>query len=217
MLKALLCDLDDTIYGPATGLWPAIGRRITDYIVERFGVSREAAEARRSAHYEKYGLTLLGLMHDEQVDPEDYLAFVHDLPLADYLKPDPALSAMLARLPLRKAILTNADAAHAERVLERLGVRRHFSHIIDITAMRFRPKPDVSAYALALERLGVAPHECLFADDLVSNLKGAHDVGILTVWVRPQHEGALPEGVDYQVPDVYSLERIVAERLMLAS
>ncbi len=213
MLKALLCDLDDTVYSPETGLWPAIGARISEYIVGRFGLTLPEAQALRAAYYEKYGLTLLGLMEAHHVDPIDYLAFVHDLPLSDYIRPDPALSAMLARLPLRKAILTNADAAHADRVLTELGIRRHFVDIIDIEAMAFKPKPQPEAYALALERLGVAPDECIFADDLTVNLAGAHALGITTVWVRPGFEGPLPEGVDYQIDHLRGLERIVAERL----
>jgi putative hydrolase of the HAD superfamily len=163
MLKALLCDLDDTVYAPETGLWPAIADRISEYIVSRFGLTLPEARALRAAYYEQYGLTLLGLMAAHHVDPFDYLAFVHDLPLSDYIRPDPALSAMLARLPLRKAILTNADAAHADRVLTELGIRRHFSDIIDIEVMAFKPKPQPEAYALALARLGVAPNEGIFA------------------------------------------------------
>ncbi len=213
MLKALLCDLDDTIYAPASGLWPAIGRRITAYIVDRLGLDPQSAEALRATYYEKYGLTLLGLMDAQHVDPEDYLAYVHDLPLAEFLRPDPALNGMLARLPLRKAIFTNADAAHAERVLTQLGIRRHFTDIIDIQATGYRPKPQAAAYAVALERLAVTADECVFADDLASNLAGAHALGITTVWVRPSVDGPLPPGIDFHIPDLRGLERIVAERL----
>ena len=213
MLKALLCDLDDTVYAPETGLWPAIGSRITDYIVLRFGLTEPEALALRSAYYEKYGLTLLGLMEAHHIDPDDYLAFVHDLPLSDYIRPDPALGAMLGRLPLRKAIFTNADAAHADRVLVELGVRQHFTDIIDIAATRFHPKPQTGAYETALHRLGVQPDECIFADDLVTNLAAAHALGITTVWVRPNVEGPLPDGIDYQIEHLKGLERVVAERL----
>lgn len=213
MLKALLCDLDDTVYAPETGLWPAIGARITDYIVLRFGLTEFEARALRSAYYEKYGLTLLGLMEAHHIDPDDYLAFVHDLPLSEYIRPDPALGAMLGRLPLRKAIFTNADAAHADRVLVELGIRQHFTDIIDIAATRFHPKPQTGAYETALDRLGVQPDECIFADDLVSNLAAAHALGITTVWVRPNVEGPLPDGIDYQIAHLKGLERVVAERM----
>lgn len=213
MLKALLCDLDDTVYAPTTGLWPAIGERITAYMVDRLGLNWEAAHALRARYYETYGLSLLGLMQVDHIAPSDYLAYVHDLPLDQYLQPDPALNAMLARLPLRKAIFTNADAAHADRVLTRLGIRRHFTDIIDIEATGYCPKPQPAAYAFAFERLGVAPEECVFADDLVSNLAAAHALGVLTVWVRPNVTAPLPDGIDYQISDLSGLERVVAERL----
>ena len=38
MLRFALFDLDDTLYAAATGLWPAIGRRIELFMVERLGL-----------------------------------------------------------------------------------------------------------------------------------------------------------------------------------
>ncbi|MBL8056851.1 MAG: hypothetical protein JNK29_09140, partial [Anaerolineales bacterium] len=130
MLRWLLFDLDDTLYSPATGLWPVIGDRITLYIQDRLGVAPAEALALRRRYAQDYGVTLVGLLRHHHVDADDYLEFVHRVPLADYLRPDPALNGMLARLPLPKAVLTNADAAHASRVLEQLGVARHFRQIV---------------------------------------------------------------------------------------
>ena len=42
-------------------------------------------------------------------------------------------------------------------------------------------KPDPAIYALAAERLGLAPETCVFVDDLPGNLKPAAAIGMATV------------------------------------
>lgn len=214
MLRQLLFDLDETLYSPQTGLWPVIGERIVSYIHERLAVPWEEARALRFRYAQQYGVTLAGLLRERQVDPDDYLEYVHRLPLDQYLAPDPALNAMLARLPLPKAVLTNASADHARRVLEQLGVARHFDQIIDIKALNYINKPQPEAYRRALTLLGASGPECVFIDDLARNLAAAHDLGLITVWVHPPADGAdpgaLPSGVDYQTPNVLGVERVLA-------
>jgi putative hydrolase of the HAD superfamily len=207
MLRFALFDLDDTLYPPSTGLWEAIGERINLYMIERLNMEPREARLRRDGYLLSFGTTLNGLRHDFNIDPADYLAFVHDLPLADYLPPDPALNGMLARLPLTKVIFTNADAPHAERVLNCLGVARHFQHIFDIHALDFVNKPDPRAYARVLELLKAQPPECVFAEDSRRNLLPARELGMLTVWVTPNGS---PDGVDYQIASVLQLERVLA-------
>lgn len=212
MLRYLLFDLDETLYTPDTGLWEAIGQRINLYMTERLGLSQADAEAARLRYRTQYGIALPGLMADYAVDPDDYLNFVHDLPIAQYLQPDAMLNAMLARLPLPKAILTNSDAAHSGRVLAQLGIARHFRHIIDVRALEFvhhKPKPE--AYQRAAQLLSVRPDECVFIDDLPHNLAAARAQGMVTIHItHGRSNGHLPEGVDYQTENALGVERIVA-------
>lgn len=212
MLRQLLLDLDETLYGPETGLWPAIRERINLYMIERLHLPPEQVPALRHSYYSQFGTSLTGLQRDFNVDAAEYLAFVHDLPLEQYLQPDAALNGMLARLPLKKAIFTNADAAHAQRVLARLGIARHFTHIVDITALNFINKPDLGAYARALEMVGAQAHECVYADDALRNLIPAKALGMTTV-----HVGTPPaelNGADYHIASVHGLERVLAELMV---
>jgi putative hydrolase of the HAD superfamily len=208
MLRWALFDLDDTLYPAQCGLWGAIGRRIDQYMAERLGLPRETALLDRQRYLEVFGTTLNGLVAEHAIDPQDYLAFVHNVPLLDYLAPAPALGAMLARLPLRKAVFTNADAAHARRVLDCLGVAAHFEHIIDIVALDYINKPDPRAYARALRLLEAEAHECAFIDDAPRNLRPAHALGMTTVMVR-QGATEAPPGVDHVVGDVLGVEAVV--------
>ncbi|MBL8045967.1 MAG: pyrimidine 5'-nucleotidase [Anaerolineales bacterium] len=212
MLRYLLFDLDETLYTPGTGLWEAIGQRINLYMTERLGLSTPDAEALRARYRQQYGIALTGLMADYAINPDEYLNYVHDLPIAQYLQPDSALNAMLARLPLPKAILTNSDAAHSGRVLAQLGIARHFTHIVDVRALEFvhhKPKPE--AYQRAAQRVGVRPEECVFIDDLPNNLAAARAEGMITIHIsHGRANGHLPAGVDYQTENVLGVERIVA-------
>jgi len=210
MLRYLLCDLDETLYSRQTGLWPAIGERISLYMVERLGLNPKDVSTLREHYLGAFGTTLNGLLQDFKVDPAEYLAYVHDLPLEKYLQRDPALNGMLARLPLTKVIFTNADEPHARRVLEYLGVTRHFERIIDIQALEFYSKPDARAYTKALQLLKTQPGECLYADDARRNLAPAHVLGMITVLVSENHIAGPVEGVDYHIPTILGLERILA-------
>jgi putative hydrolase of the HAD superfamily len=212
MLHYLLFDLDETLYTPGTGLWEAIGQRINLYMTERLGLSQADAEALRTRYRQQYGIALTGLMADYAINPDDYLNYVHALPIAQFLQPDAMLNAMLARLPLPKAILTNSDAAHSGRVLAQLGIARHFTHIVDVRALDFvHHKPQAEAYQRAAQIVGVRPDECVFIDDLPNNLAAAHAQGMVTIHItHGRSNGHLPAGVDYATENVLGVERIVA-------
>jgi len=50
-------------------------------------------------------------------------------------------------------------------------------------------KPDPRAYELMVERMGVAPEECVFIDDQPINLEGARTIGMQTVYLNPVDPG----------------------------
>lgn len=214
MIRFILFDLDDTLYAAQCGLWAAIGQRIDRYMVERLGLAPEATAAQRRHYLETYGTTLNGLRHDHHIDPHEFLHFVHDVPVASFLAPSAELDAMLARLPQTKAIFTNADAPHAQRVLDCLGIGRHFDRIIDIHTLEFVNKPDRRAYERALSLIGAPPEACLFVDDAVRNLRPARALGLTTVLVAPALNGtvALPDGVDARIDHILQLEAVLAGR-----
>jgi putative hydrolase of the HAD superfamily len=108
-------DLDDTLYPVQAGLWEAIRNRMSQYMAERMGLPVEQIDALRKQSLETYGTTLRGLQHNYHSDSDDYLAYVHDLPLDKFIQPDPVVRQMLLSLPLHRWIFTNADSQHAQR------------------------------------------------------------------------------------------------------
>jgi putative hydrolase of the HAD superfamily len=201
-------DLDDTLYTSNNGLWDAIGARMNRYMVERLGLPEGEVLLLRRHYFETYGTTLRGLQRHHKVDSDDYLAFVHDLRLRDYLQPEPELRHLLLSLPQRCWIFTNADSDHAKRVLTIMGLVGCFNGIIDVKAMDFVCKPEVEAYQRALFLAGSpAPEECVLIDDSSLNLKAARDLGMMTILVRSDANEHPPS--TYAIPNLAVLRRTV--------
>lgn len=87
----LFFDLDDTLYPPSTGLWKAIRERIELFMLQEMSLPDYEIPRLRQFFLETYGTTLRGLQATYSVNADDFLTFVHDLPLEQYLKPDPDL------------------------------------------------------------------------------------------------------------------------------
>src|SRR5512132_584253 len=130
----LFFDLDDTLYPASTGLWHAIKERMNLYMLERLGIPEKDIPVLREQYFKMYGTTLRGLQTRHKVDKEAYLAFVHDLPLNEYLTPNPLVREVIAALPTHNLIFTNADTAHARRVLTALQLDDLFEIVVDVNA-----------------------------------------------------------------------------------
>jgi putative hydrolase of the HAD superfamily len=199
----LFFDLDDTLYAPEKGVWHNIRARIDQYMRNHLGFSAGEAARLRREYFETYGTTLRGLQANFQVETDDFLLYVHDLPLEEYLLPDPGLQRVLKSLPQTLWIFTNADERHARRVLEILGINSYFTGIIDVRATEFHSKPHPRAYQLAFEIAGVTnPSECVLFDDADRNLAPAKELGCLTVRVGP---GETPLYGDISMPSLHNL------------
>jgi putative hydrolase of the HAD superfamily len=133
-----------------------------------------------------------GLMKVHNIDPHDFLAFVHDVDLA-CVPPDPALVAALGQLNGRKIVHTNGSVPHAERLLDHLGLSPAFSGIIDIVAADFEPKPALVGYRLLLRRHSVRPETALMVEDMARNLAPAAELGMTTAWLRNGVDWAMKE------------------------
>jgi putative hydrolase of the HAD superfamily len=180
-------DLDNTLYPSHSDVFPQVERRIQAYVERHFGLSPLQAEALRKDTYQRYGTTLRGLMVEHRVDPHDFLAFVHDIDHSP-LEPDPALGAALSLLPGRKFVLTNGSRQHAQNIIRRLDIERHFEDLFDIVAAEFTPKPAEEAYARFVARHGIGPERAAMFEDLARNLEVPKRLGMRTVLVVPASE-----------------------------
>jgi pyrimidine 5'-nucleotidase len=178
----LFFDLDDTLYPSGTGLWRAIKDRMNFYMRERMGIPEKEVPVLREQYFKMYGTTLRGLQARHHVDVEDYLAFVHDLPLKDYLAPNPTQREILASLPGRKLIFTNADVPHARRVLATLQLDDLFDDIVDVNAVAPYCKPMPESFAIAQELAHEPdPRKCVVIDDLPRTTRAALEAGMASL------------------------------------
>lgn len=185
-ITTLFLDLDDTFYPASSGIWAEIGVRIEQYIHNRLDLSVAEIPGLRRRLFEQYGTTLRGLQQTYGVDMEDYLAYVHDVPIEKMLSPDPKLREVILSLPQRKFIFTNADKRHAQRVLNALGLSDCIPDIIDIHSIAPACKPMVEAFQTACKIACVEnPSETVFIDDSPRNLAAARALGFQIIQVNP--------------------------------
>ena len=206
MFRFLIFDLDETLYPRQAGLMQEIGARINRYLIENLHLPQEQANELRQRYYQQHGTALRGLVVERpEVDPEDYLRFVHDVPLADYIGPDPALAAMLRSMPLTKVIFTNASVEHAQNVLKLLGIADQFADIVDVRRVAYVSKPNAEAYTRLLHILQAAGNECILIEDSARNLLPGKGLGMTTILVDSDDCAQ----IDYCVPDILSVKPIV--------
>lgn len=233
--KALLFDLDDTLYPVSSGLAAACRQRILDYMVHRLGIPAADAPALCLRLYQEHGTTMAGLVAaGNRIDAAEFYEYVHGaLPYAQALRPDPALRALLRSLPQRPLLVfTNADRAHAHRVLDALGVQDCFHGLISFESVqdgasdaagadgasdpaeaatalkRVVCKPAAEAFRRALALAGLDPADALFLDDSARNVAGAKAAGLATVLVG---SAVRCPGADYAVESLHNLREAVPE------
>ena len=121
---------------------------------------------------------------------------------------------------LKRAVVTNAPRANAEKVLEALGIG-HRLPILMIGAELARAKPDPLPYLTGLERTGaLAVHSVAFEDSL-SGVRAAAAAGLAVVGLTTNLDsqtliaaGATIAAKDFTDPRIFSLieERMAADR-----
>ena len=209
LFSTLFFDLDATLYPASNGLWEQIKLRIYQFMLEEIGIPKNEIPATRDKYWTTYGTTLEGLRIHHGVEPDDYLAYVHGLPLKDFLKPDPVLRNILTTLSQDLWIFTNADYRHAERVLAELGISDLFSGIVDLFALDFTVKPNQEAYQTAMTLAGVSdPKQCVMFDDLIQNLLPAKKLGFYTSLVG---ENSYSEQVDFQLKTIHEMKEKIPQ------
>jgi len=176
--STIFFDLDDTLYPASSGLWQAIKDRMNLYMRERLGIPTEKIPSLREEYFRHFGTTLRGLQAYHGVDTQEFLDYVHDLPLQEYLTPNPVVGEVIASLHTRNLIFTNADVHHARRVLAVLGLDSHFETIVDVNAVAPYCKPMPESFGIAMRMAGETdPGRCVMIDDLPRTTRAAREAG----------------------------------------
>jgi putative hydrolase of the HAD superfamily len=188
-LETWIFDLDNTLYPASCRLFDQVDRNMGAFICEFLKLDPVEARALQKRYLKEFGTTLRGLMINHECPPERFLEAAHAI---DYsaVQPDARLADALERLRGRKLIFTNGSVAHAERVLGRLEVGRHFTGIFDIVAAGYLPKPEMAAYEGLIHAYDIDPRRAALIEDLPRNLVPAAELGMTTVLVKTESEWA---------------------------
>ncbi len=185
-VETWIFDLDNTLYPHHVNLWQQVDERIRDYIASYLEVTREEAFRLQKDYYKRYGTSMRGLMTEHGMEPDDFLDYVHQIDHSP-LEPNAALGVAIEGLAGRKLILTNGTRRHADAVLARLELDRHFEDVFDIVAAELEPKPSPQTYDRFLKLLDVDAGKAAMFEDLARNLAVPHALGMTTVLVVPEH------------------------------
>lgn len=202
-MDVLIFDLDNTLYSAEKHLFNLIDVRINRYMTEIVGIPAPKVDALRREYWQRYGVTLQGLIRHHAVDPEDYLFYVHDIDVTSRLSPDPALREVLARLPQRKVVFTNGSTCHADRVLAALAIEDMFEKVYDIRVAAYQPKPFPEPYHAVLSELGADPERCIMIEDSRDNLHTAKGLGMGTILIGT---GQTPDFVDVHLDNASQVD-----------
>ncbi|MDF2630937.1 MAG: putative hydrolase [Symbiobacteriaceae bacterium] len=104
----------------------------------------------------------------------------------NHYTPQPAmfdLAQEVRALGLKTAILSNTQASHV-RCLRRLNFFDGFDPVV-LSCEAGRRKPEPEAFQLVLDRLGLAPAEVVFIDDVAPYVEAARQLGLKGIL----HEG----------------------------
>jgi putative hydrolase of the HAD superfamily len=221
-VETWIFDLDNTLYPHNVNLWQQVDERIRDYIADFLKVTHEEAFRLQKDYYKRYGTSMRGMMTEHGMRSDDFLDFVHQIDHSP-LEPNPALGDAIEKLPGRKVILTNGTRRHADAVLARLGIERHFQDVFDIIAAELEPKPSPQTYDRFLEALKIEAATAAMFEDLARNLAFPHALGMTTVLVVPEHsrevfreewelEGRDAPHVDHVTDNLTAFLRAISQR-----
>ncbi|BAI81106.1 pyrimidine 5'-nucleotidase [Deferribacter desulfuricans SSM1] len=202
-IKYLVFDLDNTLYPPDKSILKEVDKKINEFMVFKVGISSDDVDSLRREYWDKYGTTLNGLIKHFNINPHEYLEFVHDVCYDKYFCRDDLLIKILSEFDEKKYIFTNGSKKHALNVLERLGIKEYFEQIFSIEDTDFHPKPYKKSFDFFVERSGINPKETIFFEDMPKNLRGAKELGFKTALVWDKSDE-----FDYAFDSIYDIINI---------
>ncbi len=206
-------DLDNTLYNASTGIFKKIDKRMTEFISDKINVTKEESYKIQKNLYAKYGTTLFGLIKSHNVDPFEFLEYVHNVNLKN-IKKSKKLKNCLERLPGNKLIFTNGDEKWARKIINALGIQDSIDEIFDIVKADFFPKPQAKTYENFLNKFNINPKESVFFEDTVRNLKYANIIGMTTVHIDEGLKNKnLKSFVDFRFKCIKTALEIISKNL----
>lgn len=212
MIKAVIFDLDDTLYSWKATHTGAIDR-VAVYAKQVLGADpddlfafykaemkiMEAQIGKQAAIHSRL-IRFLRFLEERHL-PLHHAQIMDQLywhAILDAARPEPGCPEALAQLKQQGYILgmgTNMTLDWQLEKLSKLDLLQYFSFIVSSEEAGVE-KPDARIFHMCAQRAGVAPEECLFiGDSLKGDVFGAENAGMQALWYAPlgtdfsQHPG----------------------------
>jgi putative hydrolase of the HAD superfamily/pyrimidine and pyridine-specific 5'-nucleotidase len=183
---AIFFDCDDCLYFDN---W-SVAKQLT-FKINEWCVNHGLEPGHSYQLYKQYGTALRGLLAEGYIEDnveaiDEFLRYVHDIPISELLYRDDKLRSILLDMDpsIPKYIFTASVSHHAKRCIQTLGIEDLFVDVIDCKRCDLETKHSRHSFECAMRVAGVTdPERCLFLDDSVTNIRAARAVGWRSVLV----------------------------------
>ncbi len=182
-IKYWIFDLDNTLYNGQTKVFSEIDKKMSTYISKKLNVDLVNAKKIQKKYFYDSGTTLSGLMKHDNINPHEFLEFVHDIDIS-WLQKDLLLREELIKIKEKKYIFTNGSHSHVKNVTKQLGIEDLFDGTFAITDANFVPKPYIKPYKEIIKKFDIDPKKSLLIEDIAHNLEQAKNLGMKTCWLE---------------------------------
>ena len=206
-IKYWIFDLDNTLYSGQTKVFSEVDKKMSAFISEKMNVDLVKAKEIQKKYFYEYGTTLSGLMKKDNIDPHNFLEFVHNIDIS-WLPKDLKLKEELIKIKEKKYIFTNGSHAHVENVTKQLGINGLFDGVFDIVDADFVPKPHIDPYKKIIKKFDIEPAKSILIEDIAHNLEQAKNLGMKTCWLENEEAFAKKDAdkpyIDYKIKNLPS-------------
>ena len=206
-IKYWIFDLDNTLYSGQTKVFSEVDKKMSTFISDKMNVDFIKAKEIQKKYFYEYGTTLSGLMKQDNIDPHDFLKFVHDIDIS-WLPKDLLLREELIKIKEKKYIFTNGSHAHVKNVTRQLGIEDLFDGAFDIVDANFIPKPHIDPYEKIIKKFNLDPKQSILIEDIAHNLEQAKNLGMKTCWLENDESFAKKDAdksyIDYRIKNLPS-------------
>ena len=206
-IKYWIFDLDNTLYSGQTKVFSEVDKRMSSFISEKLKIDIIEAKKIQKEYFYEYGTTLSGLMQKKNIDPNEFLEFVHDIDIS-WLPKDKLLRDELIKIKEKKYIFSNGSHAHIRNVTNQLGIDDLFDGAFDITDANFLPKPRIEPYKKLIQKFKLDPNKSILIEDIAHNLEQAKNLGMKTCWLKNDETFAKKDAdkpyIDYKINNLPS-------------
>jgi len=206
-IKHWIFDLDNTLYSGQTKVFSEVDKKMSTFISEKMNVDLIKAKEIQKKYFYEYGTTLSGLMKQDNIDPHDFLEYVHDIDIS-WLPKDLKLREELIKIKEKKFIFTNGSHGHVKNVTKQLGIDDLFDGAFDIVDANFVPKPHIDPYRKIVEKFDLDPTKSILIEDIAHNLEQAKNLGMKTCWLENDESFAKKDAdkayIDYKIKNLPS-------------